>query len=278
MAHPFHGVNAIGFDLSTVQGVCDAYATKMKQGQYFSHATAALLFGAPLPERFALTPVHLSVMSPRTAPRGRAVVGHSVSPSRVMAGELAGYPTLSPADVWCQLSDSLDLAELVAVGDYLISGQALAAAKRKAPLCTVTELRAAVDRHRWSPGAIMRKEAIDLVRSGVDSPMESLLRILLISEGLPEPLIGDPTPVDDGRSTLRPDLKYPQWRVVFEYEGETHRLDGRQWRLDIARRERLEAADWHVIRVTAHDLWVDPVGFIRRVRAIIARRAHMEKA
>ncbi len=61
-----------------------------------------------------------------------------------------------------------------------------------------------------------------------------------------------------------------EWRIAIEYDGDHHRTDERQFARDIARVERLEAADWIVIRVTAKD---KPADVLRRIRAAIARRA-----
>ena len=65
---------------------------------------------------------------------------------------------------------------------------------------------------------------------------------------------------------------YPEWRVVLEYEGDGHRTDQRQWRRDIARREKFESADWRVIHVHRDDVLAEPEAFIARVCRILAQR------
>ncbi|MET0975558.1 MAG: hypothetical protein ABWX82_07800 [Leifsonia sp.] len=269
--HPFHGVNSVGIDVSTITGLCDAYAVRMLPGQYFSHVTAALLFGVPLPPGCQSAPVHVSVFAPRTPPRARGVVGHKVAIDGVLVGHRMNRPLVSPADAWCQLAELISREDLVAAGDYLISGR-LTDEGREPPLATLDELAAAAERHRGKRGSAAIAWALERTRPGVDSRPESLLRLLLVAVGLPEPLIGDPTLVDDGRLTLHPDLKYPQWRIVLEYEGDGHRTVKSRWRGDISRRELFETAEWRVVRVTADDVFVDPANFVRRLRRIIHER------
>ncbi|MBT2516509.1 DUF559 domain-containing protein [Streptomyces sp. ISL-90] len=102
--------------------------------------------------------------------------------------------------------------------------------------------------------------------------METLMRLLLVAGGLPEPLIGVPVPVGDGSIVLHPDLAYPDLRIAIEYEGDDHRDAGR-WHRDIERRELFEDAGWRVIRVTSRAVFHEPERLIARVRrACEARR------
>jgi very-short-patch-repair endonuclease len=68
---------------------------------------------------------------------------------------------------------------------------------------------------------------------------------------------------------LHPDLKWPHWRILLEYEGDGHRENRERWKRDIARKGDFEAAGWLVIRVTADDLFVDRKAFLARVRGYI---------
>jgi very-short-patch-repair endonuclease len=96
--------------------------------------------------------------------------------------------------------------------------------------------------------------------------------LLLIDAGYPEPLINDATVVDGGTQILHPDLKWPQWRIVLEYEGDGHRTSAKQFRADIRRKDKFEAAGWHVVRVTADDLFVDRAAFLERIARTVALR------
>jgi len=270
LARPHHGVRSAGERIEDVIGWCRDYAVLMAPSHAFSHATAGLLYRMPLPSREQRRVLHVAVPPGQQPPRGRGVVGHE---DRCLASRrrVVGFVVCAPADTWCQLAATLRFEDLVAVGDYLISGRRTDVG-REPPLSSLAELTAAVGRRAGGRGVRNMRMALPLLRTRVDSRPETLTRLLLVASGFPEPLIGDPTLVDGGADTLHPDLKFVKWRIVFEYEGDGHRTDPRRFRADIIRRERFEAAGWHVIRVTADDLFVDPTAFIARVRATVLDR------
>jgi hypothetical protein len=268
VAHPFHGVSALDVDLSTVIGRCTSFEPLLLAGQFFSHVTAALLFGAPLPVGSDVGSLDVAVLDPRTPPRGRGVTAHRVTGVEVVLRH--GLPTVSPADAWCELALLLRPADLIAVGDHLVTGRRTGSTRAPA-LASIQDLRDAVRRHRGKRGSRVLGWAVERVRSGVDSRPETLLRLLLVEAGLPEPELGIEVDVGGGLM-LHPDLAYPTWKVTFEYEGDGHRTDRKLWRRDIERRELFEAAGWRVIRVTGDDIVGAPDVFLRRVHRIIAAR------
>lgn len=269
LARPFRGVRAIGLPQDDLLGRCIAFEARMSAQEFFSHETAAALYGMPLPASGG--PLHVCVRSGQQPPRVRGVISHEDGSQGLEIWLVQALAVASPADTWCQLANSLSKEDVTAVGDFLISGRRLGA-EREPPLTSMAILSSAIWRRGGARGIRKLRWALPRLRTGVDSRPETLLRLLLVAAGFPEPLIGDPTAVDGGSAVLHPDLKYAQWRVVFEYEGDGHRTDKRRFRADIARRERFEAAGWRVIRVTADDLFVAPEAFLRRVRAIIQAR------
>lgn len=218
VAHPFHSVHVIGGVPSGLRERCEALLPVMRPVDAFSHVTAAALLGAPLP-RLRDSRLHvLSVGSVRLQRPG--VAGHraAVAAPRTALGIL---PIVAPAHVWVQLAAELGHGDLVAVGDYLVTP------RRRAGLpaiSSIEQLSAAIPAR--ARGAGRARAALPDVRVGAESRMESLLRLLLIRAGLPEPLINPPMAI--GGETLHPDLAYPQWRVVLEYEGDGHRTDQKQ--------------------------------------------------
>ncbi|MEO7121569.1 MAG: DUF559 domain-containing protein [Lacisediminihabitans sp.] len=120
-------------------------------------------------------------------------------------------------------------------------------------------------------GAAALRAALPSVRLRVRSPRETLLRLLLVAAGLPEPEINFWIYSDHGEFLTESDLVYAKEKVVIEYEGDHHRTDLRQWRKDIARREALEDAGWRVIRVSADDMDRYPDRLITRIRKALAR-------
>ncbi len=262
---PFCGVRSFGVDMSSVIGRASAYLPRLRPAEVFSHSTAAMLFGIPLPSALERETVIHVTSTDVTRPRAVGVVGHRIRdlPRR----RIASMPVAAPADVWCQLATQLELADLIAAADALISGERLRGGYRTQPWCSVRDLREAVDRHRPARGTAKLDAALPCVRAGVDSRRETLLRLLIIERGFPEPEVGGGVDVGDG-TLLHPDLSYPDHKVAIEYEGDEHRTDRRRWADDISRVRALEAAGWRVLRVTAADL-VAPAGFLSALRAAL---------
>ena len=120
-------------------------------------------------------------------------------------------------------------------------------------------------------GARLIRDALPLLTDRSDSPPESELRVALICAGLPAPLANHPI-YHRGALVATPDLSWPEFHVLVEYEGEHHRTDARQWAYDIERYAQLAELGWTVIRATSAD-YRDPSSLIARVgRALAAAR------
>lgn len=142
----------------------------------------------------------------------------------------------------------------------------------KRGLVTPGELRdAAVS---WTGrGADLARRAAGYVRKGVDSPMESRLRMLIVLAGLPEPEVNVVVRRADGSVNLRFDLCYRALRLVVEYDGRQHRDDLDQWDRDLDRGDWFDDGSWRVVKVVARGIYRRPDETIRRVhKALSARR------
>jgi len=244
---------------------CEAYAAKMKPGQFFSHLTAAELYGFPLP--FALLNrgvLHVSALAPAYPPRARGIVGHRLARAGAPL-EKRGLRAMPPAETWAQLGTKLDHERLVMAGDFLV--------RRKYPLCTMSALTVALDVSDGVPGIRAVRKAFVEVRPRTDSPQETRLRLLIVNSGLPEPVIGHQIIDADGYFVAMPDLCYVRERIAIEYEGEVHRTDAATYADDIARRERLEDAGWLVIRVIKDHLNHRPDVLVARIAQALATRS-----
>ena len=264
VAHPHHGVAAFGALDATLADRCRLLLPVLGGQVWFAGRTAAELWGMSLPRRAGGLSLEVAVLDPRTPPRRPGVRGSRVSDVRWTM--LDGVPVLDPSDVWCSLGPMLSLEDLVAAGDSLLS------ARHRTGLVTLDELREASVRHRGKRGMRRVREAITLLRPGAESRPESLLRLLLVRSELPEPVIDHAVLTRSGL-VLHPDLAYPQARVAIEYEGDGHRTDRRQWRLDLGRAEAFEDADWRRVLVTADDLFTSPDALVGSLRRLIASRA-----
>lgn len=260
--HPFTGVSAAGLDLDTVRGACTAYKPLLAPHDAFSHSTAMALFGAPLPREQA-DPLPVHITSPAGRRRtGRNVVGHETDVvSRTI---FAGLPVVEPEIAWCQPAASISPEDLVALADFLVTPV------NGFTFTTIDRLRAVVAQHGGRRGAIALRWALTQVRVGPRSRPESLLRLLLVAHGLPEPVVA-PEVVLDGL-IVHPDLAYPRWRIAIEYEGDGHRTSEKQWRRDLTRYELLQDAGWRVIRVHADDLFGNPLALVERISRVIHAR------
>ncbi|MEU4289086.1 hypothetical protein AB0E63_12775 [Kribbella sp. NPDC026596] len=226
-----------------------------------SHHTALTLWDADGPTD---NDVHVSVQRDphRTLPRIDGLRVHEVlNLERIMN---AGLPLTPPGRTFLDLAPHSDLTELVTAGDSLVR-------RTHAEPAHLIDLTSAAIGVR---GVRLAREAAALVRRGVDSPMESRLRLLLVLAGLPEPQVAHDIHDCDGGWLARPDLAYPNLKIAIEYDGRHHLVDLRQWRRDIRRRENLEREGWLLRVVTANDLLHAPATVVARITQDLDARRH----
>ena len=231
-------------------------------GSWISHHSAARLWGAVVPD---VLDIHLTVPDERPRTRVRGIRSHRAAEGAVPA-TLRGLPVSTPTALFCELAaHGLELIDLVVLGDSLVK------ARRVSPRQLVEAAG------RWSgPNARRARRAARLVRDGVDSPMETRLRLLLVLAGLPEPVANHIIRSGDGEWRMRFDLCYEAVRVIVEYDGRQHADSAEQWHRDLTRREELDHLGWRIIVVTGHDLYTDPLAVLVRVRdALRDRGAHV---
>jgi hypothetical protein len=212
--------------------------------------------------------VHVSVQrEPRLVlPRVRGLHVHEVQHLERALHD--GLPLTPPERTFVDLAPYCDLNGLVAAGDSLV---------RRTEL-EPQDLIEAAAKAIGARGIRLARQASALVRAGVDSPMESLLRLTIVQGGLPEPEIGFVIYDAAGGWLARPDLVYPDEWLAIEYDGKHHLRDPRQWRLDIRRRENLEREGWLVRVVTAHDLLNMPAALVGRIAEDLRARRHLHAA
>lgn len=278
LARPFHGVRGIHSPIADSRRLtaedlqlegARAYSERMTEHEFFSHATAAVIWGLPLPSSLIRgRPIDVGVFAPRRNSAGAGVRGRSVKTghAHVMEHPTSGLPVTSPASTWALLAAELSLYDLVAVADAVV--RAPMHAHDPAPLATLAQLEAAVAAGR-RVGIGRLREALPLVSDRADSRPESWLRLLIVHAGLPTPSVNHDVLVE-GRWIARVDLAFPELRVAIEYEGEHHLHDPSQWRRDIGRLDRLAEAGWRVIRVTKADVFDAPGPLIRRIRRAVS--------
>jgi len=113
-------------------------------------------------------------------------------------------------------------------------------------------------------GVRVARRAVAYVRVGVDSAMESRLRMLLVLAGFPEPEVNVILRNLSGDWSRRFDMCYLALKLIIEYDGEQHGdLDQRD--SDIHRREELERLGYTLVQVTSLGIYRDPARTLRRV-------------
>jgi hypothetical protein len=241
--------------------LCRAYVPIMGEDQLFSHLTAARLYGFPLPERLRHGD-RLDVWAEAVQVKTTGVVGHRSAPLRFRRHlDLA---VVEPVVALVQIASVLQRDDLICVGDYLV--------RRKRPLCTVDDVIQAVDRTRGVRGIRGLRLALADIRPGTDSPMETIMRLVLTRGGLPEPTIHHTIYDDAGGFIGTPDLAYVNEKIAIEYEGEVHWTDRAVFAEDIERRELMQEAGWYVIRVISDHVYRHPAWLVERIRRKLVER------
>ena len=101
--------------------------------------------------------------------------------------------------------------------------------------------------------------------------METRLRLILVSGGLPAPEVQYPVLDDIRRRAVWLDLAYPDHMLGIEYEGDEHTEPDRVLR-DIRRSTRLVDQGWRLYRYTKHEIYREPERIVAEVRRGLRRR------
>lgn len=253
------------------------YAPRLRPGQFFSHDTAAALWGAPLPlarigPRLATSeeiPVHVSVFGAAPLVRTSGVAAHRARATTSTVTTIDDLPVSTAASTWASLG-GLPLIDLVAIGDYFCRVWRPGTGRPNAgmpPIATTEDLRTAIDSGR-RVGIHRLRQAIELIREDSWSPRESAVRCHLVLAGLPEPELNHDVHDSTGRFLACVDLAYPDRKVAIEYHGMLH---SSRYAADVERIAALRAAGWIVIEVTA-SLFRTPDELVERVRAALRSR------
>jgi hypothetical protein len=166
------------------------------------------------------------------------------------------------------LRTAFDCARLLTGVDRIVVVDALAHAN----LVAVQEIRHYCQGKRRLRHLRTAQGLLDICDAGAESPMETRTRMVLVRGGLPPP----ETQINafDPRTGMfigRIDMGYREWMIAVEYDGAFH---WEQRRKDDRRRDRLRAAGWYVLVVSADDIYQRPGEVVAAVAAAIrdARR------
>ena len=224
-----------------------------------SHLSAAALWGLEVPLVPDDVRVHLTVSrEERVRNRPDRVVHCSRVPS-AETRQLRSVRVTSPSRTWVDLAGAVPPPALLAVTDQMLA--------RGFP---EDEFPAVLRRARGRRGVATARRVLPWADPLAGSPMESVLRWLLVEARLPRPVLQHVVRDAGGRFLGRVDLAWPERRVAVEFDGEVHR-DRRVFVADLRRQNGLVLADWTVLRFTSADVLGRPEAVVRASRDALLR-------
>jgi hypothetical protein len=235
---------------------CRAALLALPRGAVFSRFTAAELWGGVVPPRSRLT-VTVPFRASARQPLLEVARARSMPPRR----QRKGLPVTTPERTFLDLAAVLDLVDLVVLGDSLV----------RSGVTTTEALVIEARQFRGTRTALARRAAA-LVRAGVDSPMETRVRLLIVLAGLREPVVNHILRGDTGAWAYRLDLSYPDLRIAIEYDGRQHAESSKQWVRDVARREDFDTLGWRMLVLLSGDVFQTPGATLERICALLHQR------
>ncbi len=235
-----------------------------------SHAAAAAVHGLPVATHDAVVCVTRPDRSGnRRRPDPARVHLHSARLGAADVRRVRELAVTSPARAIC------DLARATRGPAALVPADAALAAG----IVSLGALAALLREQGGWPGSRAAARVLALADPGAESPLESLVRGLLVLDGgLPVPVLQHPVRGGDGR-TFRVDLCWPDRRTVLEVDGRVKYDDPRSGSASAAlwaekrREDSIREAGWAVVRVVADDVHGSPALLVGRVRAAFERAA-----
>ncbi|HKX15971.1 MAG TPA: hypothetical protein VJN19_12305 [Propionibacteriaceae bacterium] len=183
---------------------------RLPAATHVSHHTAVRLWGGVAPDS---ADIHVSMAFPGGSmpPRWRRGAPSKSGSADDHLGRCAGS---TPVQAFLDLASvGVTLVDLVIAGDSLIKANEL----------DPKEFVAAAEAYQGR-NARRARRAASLVRAGVDSPMETRIRLLIVLAGLPEPQVNFILRVAGGKWRWRFDLCYPEYKLIIEYDGAPARI------------------------------------------------------
>nr|WP_204331716.1 DUF559 domain-containing protein [Geodermatophilus sabuli] len=229
-------------------------ATLLYPAAVVTGCSAAVLWGVDLAGPDEPVEVTASPGSHQAGVLGVVVRRAALPPGQVVRRD--GVPVTTPAATAVRVAAALPGDAGVVAVDRLVRTGVVG-------LDPVRELAA-----RWrGPGSARAREVVGRADGLAESPQETRVRLIIGRSGLPQPVaqfrVSDPEGF-----VARVDFAWPDRRVAVEYDGLWHAEPG-QFARDRERLNRLQAAGWRVVFVTAADLR-DPGRLIARIAAALA--------
>lgn len=252
-SRPFHGVRVLADPQEPspdthhdrVYELARAYMPLMRPEWAFSHTTALVLWGCPIRGSEDL---HVSVGDRRGAPEAKGIRGHRHR-AKIRSTEVAGVRVADPDLAIAQSGLSLTFIDLVVAIDHLIRPRW----PLMAPIISRETLGRLLDEHSFE-GVVPARKAWLASEVGAESRMETILRLRLAQHGI-RGLDLQVEIFDDAGFVGRFDMADRLRRIIYEYDGEQHRIDRAQYLKDIERLDRARALGWQILRFHHEELF-----------------------
>ncbi|MEV8218552.1 hypothetical protein AB0O65_02195 [Microbacterium sp. NPDC077391] len=246
-----------------------SYLQVAAPGSFICGASAAVLRGYPAT---ASSDLDVAVFAPRRAPKGRGVRGRTIRSHLVDIDVVDGIPASSPASTWAMLGRDLSERKLIILGDAIVGiprdERGIRHPERAG--ATIEQLQASIDAGS-RPGLKKLRAALERIRVGCSSPLETDYRLDAEDARLPEPELDVEIFDARDRRVGISEFVYRQYSVVVEIEGDHHRSSKHQWNRDLQKYRDYASAGWEVVRLTAHDVRTTRRA-ARIVREVLIRR------
>lgn len=240
------GCYTVAAEPAGVREVARILQRRVVPGSLICHVTAAELLGLPLPDKLTWeggADIHCTVQPEQKRGSARRLRVHvrEDPPSLVVDGVRVEHP----------FHVLLDLAPLLSHDELVACIDSLGSRIRVAGGLTVDAVRTAC-RGRRARGIRAVRAAVRDARDRVDSPRETMTRLMVVRAGYPEPETNRPLrdPVTGKEYWI--DLAYPAWKIAIEYDGKRH-FTAEQARKDHTKDELLHREGWAVLRITVED-------------------------
>jgi Protein of unknown function (DUF559) len=254
----FHDTYVNSGQMITLRLRAGTIMKRLPDATHVSHHTAVRLWGGVAPDS---ADIHVSMASREDRCRRAGVAAH-LGMAEAQTTICDGLPISTPIQAFLELASvGVSLVDLVIAADSLVKANDLD------PRLFVEAADAYQGRN-----AKRARRAASLVRAGVDSPMETRIRLLIVLAGLPEPQVNFIVFVAGGKWRWRFDLCYPEYKLIIEYDGRQHAFDAEQWSHDLERREWLDQQRWRLVVVVSEGIYGNPLRTLQRVRTALEQQ------
>lgn len=250
LANPYRGVRCHEAPETIVERL--AALRLVRHGDLaLSHCSAAQVLKLPIPRACEHADLHVVGSGARI--RRRGVVGHRGLERRETL-TARGVPVTGLAQTWLDLAPCVSLDDLVVIGD-----EVAARLESTEPLRVLTT--------RTVPGVARARVALEWIRVGSASAMETRSRVLFARAGLPAPELNGEIHDPEGGWLATSDFVWREAKVVGEYQGKDHFGDYERGDYDVVRRRALEAIGWTYVDFTKDDYFRRPrrIELVRRL-------------